>query len=265
MAEVELYAKVALAGLASFTSPCVLPLVPAYFAYLAGIALLPAVTDTGGRPDRTAVMTRALALVLGFATVFIVLGDQAAPIGQMVSRHKDALSIGAGAFILLVGLLLMGAPAQLLQWVGGGSVVLWSGTATSIPVAFALGLALCFGWTPCIGPVLSAILKLAAEVPTEGAGVRFLTTYMAGLATGLMATAALVQPLLTQMKRNPAHQRLASLGASVTLTFSGLLLMTDQIGGIGTWMLETFPTLGDLEEAVVGPGLRAAILKQGSP
>jgi cytochrome c-type biogenesis protein len=263
MTDVQLFAGVALAGLVSFASPCVLPLVPAYLAYLAGTALQ-AAEDPGGGPARRTVLARALALVLGFATVFILQGDQAAPIGKLLSRHKDTLAVGAGGLILLAGLHVLGATKLVLRKAGVGPSAVPGGAAPSLPAAFVLGATLFFGWTPCIGPVLSAILKVAADVASEGAGVRLLTAYMTGLGIGFLAIAAVIGPLLTLLTRHAHHQRLAIL-SGVILTVSGLLIATDQIGGFGTWLLETFPALGDLEEAVTGPGVRAAILKQGAP
>src|SRR5689334_209597 len=167
-----------LAGLISFLSPCVLPLVPPYLVYLTGATIEHVANDDGVRAAKRAVMTAALMFVLGFSTVFVALGASASYIGGFIRAWSAQFSILAGIVIIIMGLHFLGLTRIGLLMREGRltapkPVGLWG--------AYVMGLAFAFGWTPCIGPILTTILAVAASESSVGQGMILLAIYSAGL------------------------------------------------------------------------------------
>src|SRR6201997_363515 len=186
-----------IAGLVSFLSPCVLPLVPPYLIYLTGATIEHVANDEEAATSKRAVMMSALLFVLGFSTVFVALGASASLIGGLIRAWSAQLSILAGIVIIVMGLHFLGLTRIGLLMREGRlpipkPVGLWG--------AYVMGLAFAFGWTPCIGPILAAILSIAAAEATVTKGAGLLAIYSAGLGVPFLIAAFMVEQFSSTMK-----------------------------------------------------------------
>jgi cytochrome c-type biogenesis protein len=231
------------AGLVSFLSPCVLPLVPPYLVFLAGTSLERfADKEPQPRIKRETVAASAL-FVLGFSTVFVALGASASVIGSLIRAYSGPLSIIAGVVIVVMGLHFLGVtPIALLhrqkRFDVAKPVGLWG--------AYVIGLAFAFGWTPCIGPILAAILAVAASEQTVVRGASLLAVYSLGLGIPFMVAAFAIEPFAAFLSRfrNYLHRVEQAMGALLVLT--GIAFLTGSINQMSVWLLETFPVLGKI-------------------
>ena len=229
-----------IAGLVSFLSPCVLPLVPPYLVYMTGAAVEHVSHDESVQASRRAVMAAALMFVLGFSTVFVALGASASLVGSLIRAWSAELSIVAGIVIIVMGLHFLG-----LTRIG---FLMREGRLTAPrPVglwgAYVMGLAFAFGWTPCIGPILAAILSIAAAEATVTKGAGLLAVYSAGLGIPFLIAAFMVErfsAVLTRMKKHLATVERV-MGALMILV--GIGFLTGAITDVSIWLLETFPAL----------------------
>ena len=241
MADVSIPLAVA-AGLLSFLSPCVLPLVPPYLTYLAG-ATLDELSE-GARPEtRRRALLAALLFVLGFSTVFVMLGAGASVLGGALRRHVQLLSVVAGLGIMAMGLhflgvLRIGLLYREARFRAGGSGGLMG--------AYAMGLAFAFGWTPCIGPVLGSILAVAGSGETLVRGAILLGAYSAGLGLPFLAAALAIGPFLAFLKRFRAHLGMVERPMGAALVLTGIGFLTGWVATASFWLLEAFPALGRL-------------------
>jgi cytochrome c-type biogenesis protein len=230
-----------LAGLLSFVSPCVLPLVPPYLCYVTGLSLDEV---AGGRSDnriRGLVLRSSFAFVMGFTTVFVLLGATASVLGRLVARHQDVLSSVAGIVIIVMGLHFLGVfRIGLLQREARVRV---DSQPAGLVGAYILGLAFAFGWTPCIGPVLAAILAVAGSTDTVGRGAGLLAIYSLGLGIPFLIAAGFAEQFVVTMKRFRRHMPLVEKAMGVFLVAAGLLFLTGQMTRISFWLLEAFPGL----------------------
>ena len=231
------------AGLVSFLSPCVLPLVPPYLIYLTGATIEHVANDETTQTSKRAVMTSALMFVLGFSTVFVALGASASVIGSLIRAYSGPLSIIAGVVIVVMGLHFLGVtPIALLhrqkRFDVAKPVGLWG--------AYVIGLAFAFGWTPCIGPILAAILAVAASEQTVIRGASLLAVYSLGLGIPFMVAAFAIEPFAAFLSRfrNYLHRVEQAMGALLVLT--GIAFLTGSINQMSVWLLETFPVLGKI-------------------
>jgi cytochrome c-type biogenesis protein len=231
-----------IAGLVSFLSPCVLPLVPPYLIYLTGATIEHLENEETESASQRAVMISAVMFVLGFSTVFVALGASASLIGGLIRAWSAELSIVAGIVIILMGLHFLGLTRIGLLMREGRlpipkPVGLWG--------AYVMGLAFAFGWTPCIGPILAAILSVAAAEATVTKGAGLLAVYSAGLGIPFLIAAFMVEQfssLFARMKRHlPNIER--AMGVLMILTGIGFLPATGAISAVSIWLLETFPSL----------------------
>jgi cytochrome c-type biogenesis protein len=232
-----------IAGLVSFLSPCVLPLVPPYLIYLTGASIEHIATEETASSSRRAVMISAGIFVLGFSTVFIALGASASLIGALIHAWSAQLAVVAGILIILMGLHFLG-----LTQIG----LLMREGRLPIPKpigrwgAYLMGLAFAFGWTPCIGPILAAILSVAAAEATVTRGAFLLAIYSAGLGIPVLIAAFMVErfsALLARMKRRLATVERA-MGVLMILT--GIGFLTGTVSSLSIWLLETFPSLQNI-------------------
>jgi cytochrome c-type biogenesis protein len=232
-----------LAGLLSFVSPCILPIVPPYLCFLAGVSL-DELSGTGApNPGaRRRVVFAALAFALGFATVFIAFGASANLIGQALSRHFDTLRYMAGAVILVLGLHFMGLLRIPLLYRQARIEV--ARRPATLAGAYLVGLAFAFGWTPCVGPVLAAILFTAGAQETAGEGALLLAAYSLGVGVPFVLAAFFVGPFMALMHRFRRHMGLVEKTMGAFLVLTGLLFITNSMPVIAYWMLEYMPVLG---------------------
>ncbi|MGI9372732.1 MAG: cytochrome c biogenesis CcdA family protein [Hyphomicrobiales bacterium] len=239
------YAAALGAGLLSFLSPCVLPLVPPYLCYLAGTSLDELSSSDG--VDSAIVRRVALAsvvFVLGFSTVFISLGAAASAVGQVLRSHLDVLGWVAGVIIIIMGLHFLGVfriPLlyREMRYQGSSNPVGFLG-------AYLMGLAFGFGWTPCIGPVLASILAFAAAKDTVREGVQLLSVYSLGLGIPFIAAGLAVKPFLNFMQRFRRHMGVVEKTMGGLLVVTGVMFITGSFSNIAYWMLEAFPGLAEL-------------------
>lgn len=331
----HIYLGVALAGLVSFLSPCVLPLVPPYLGFLGG-ATIDEMTAEEGMEDHVwrRIVAASVFFVLGFTTVFVGLGAGASAFGQLIETYKPQLSLIAGAVIILFALHFIGVfkiSALYLE-----KRYHHQPAGASYLGAYVIGLAFAFGWTPCVGPILATVLALAAQEASLATGVKMLLAYSLGLGVPFVLAAIAIGPFLSFMRRfrrhlgkvervmgfflllagtlmiaGPVHEWLAAgfphlvekakglglvaawIGAALLLglgvwiagklqaavsdthelamSIVGLVLFTGGVclwGGsmnaFGVWLIDTFPGLSRVEEALVPKSLQTEIRKQGA-
>jgi len=232
-----------IAGLISFLSPCVLPLVPPYLVYLSGLSL-ERFADAEPEPRvRRETVIGALLFVLGFTTVFVALGAGASAIGELVREWSATLSIIAGIAIIVMGLHFLGV--FRLVFLGYEKRVkvpkpagLWG--------AYVMGLAFAFGWTPCIGPILAAILAIAASEATVAKGAGLLAVYSLGLGIPFLLAAFAVEPFAAFIARFRAHLGTVEKVMGALLVLTGIAFLTGFVAQASFWLLETFPALGTI-------------------
>ena len=232
-----------LAGLVSFLSPCVLPLVPPYLVYLAG-ASLERLADAEGEPRvRWETLAAAVLFVAGFSTVFVGLGAGASVIGALLRYYSNELSIAAGIVIIVMGLHFLGiTPISLLQRELRPQmqkpVGLWG--------AYVMGLAFAAGWTPCIGPILAAILAVAASEATVAKGAGLLAVYSLGLGLPFVAAALAVEPFAAFLVRFRSHLGRVEQAMGGLLVLTGVAFLFGFFTQLNNWLLEAFPGLQNI-------------------
>ena len=232
-----------IAGLVSFLSPCVLPLVPPYLGFLAGTSL-ERFADKEPEPRvKRETVAAALLFVAGFSTVFVALGASASAVGSLIRVYSGPLAILAGIVIIVMGLHFLGlTPIAFLmrekRLTLAKPVGLWG--------AYVIGLAFAFGWTPCIGPILAAILAVAASEQTVARGAGLLAVYSLGLGIPFVVAAFAIEPFAAFLARfkNYLHRVEQAMGALLVLT--GIAFLTGSVNQMSVWLLETFPALGKI-------------------
>jgi cytochrome c-type biogenesis protein len=229
-----------IAGLVSFLSPCVLPLVPPYLVYLTGASIEHIESEEPVSASRRAVMISAALFVLGFSTVFVTLGASASLIGGLIRTWSEQLSILAGIVIIIMGLHFLGLTRIGLLMREGRlpipkPVGLWG--------AYVMGLAFAFGWTPCIGPILAAILSIAAAEETVAKGAGLLAVYSAGLGIPFLIAAFMVEQFSALFMRMRGHLVNVERAMGVLMIVTGIGFLTGSVSNFSIWLLETFPSL----------------------
>jgi len=252
------------AGMLSFLSPCVLPIVPPYLAYMGGISMGDLVGQPAGQPAaavagagggaggglalaapqaaRRKAVTAALFFVMGLSTVFLALGFTASAFGLLFLEYQDVMTQVAGVVVIVFGLHFLGVfripilmrEARLDAGDRGGSAF----------GAYVLGLAFAFGWTPCIGPILGAILSMAASEADVMRGTALLGVYAAGLGIPFLLAAMFIHRAMGLMTRIKRHMGLIEKLMGALLILVGVALLTGAFTAFSWWLLETFPVLG---------------------
>ena len=223
------------AGVISFVSPCVLPLVPGYVSYVAGDAL------TGEAVKPLAALHLSLFFVLGFSTVFMVLGASATTIGQLLLSYRQEENLVGGAIVLLLGLFMMGLAK--LSWLQREYRLHLSVSGGRPVAAYIIGVAFAFGWTPCIGPVLGAILTTSAVAATVPQGIILLGFYSLGLGLPFLAAAVFTDSLMLRLRSLRRLGRNLQLGAGAIVAAMGIAILTGELTRFSYWLLDAFPIL----------------------
>ncbi len=220
------------AGLISFLSPCVLPLVPGYVSLISGVGVEELKAQRGGLLGK--VMINSIAFILGFSVVFIALGALSTEVGQLLARYKTVLSEIAGVVIIIFGLHLTGIfkikalyTDARLHSVKGGS------TAGG---AFIIGFAFAFGWTPCVGPILAVILGFAAEQDSVTKGIFLLAIYSMGLAVPFLLTSLMIERFLKFYSRFRSHMHAVEVASGGLLIALGILLVLGKFTLIANYL-----------------------------
>lgn len=232
-----------LAGLISFLSPCVLPLVPGYLSYVAG---QPYETLAARRATHAnaALLSLSVLFVLGFSTVFVALGASATALSRLLLGYREEASIAGGIIVIVFGLFMTGllrAPWMLRE------LRLHPRVRPAGPLAaYVLGVAFAFGWTPCIGPVLGAILTVSATSATATSGVTLLAVYSLGLGVPFIAAALFTGRMVAWSRRFARSGARLQIAAGVLMILMGIAMITGQLTVLAYWLLRTFPALATI-------------------
>lgn len=241
------YLGALVAGLLSFASPCVLPLVPPYLCFLGGVTLDQIAGKPDAAPDAAAirrVVVAAVAFVLGFTTIFVAMGASASALSQLLIANAGWLSKLAGAVIVAFGLHFLGL--FRLRFLDREARVHVARQPTGPLGAYVAGLAFAFGWTPCVGPVLATILTVAAGREDLWQGASLLFAYSLGIGLPFLGAALFAGPFLRLMRRWRAQIGRVEQIMGALLVLTGLLILLGSFDDIGYWLLRTFPRLGQI-------------------
>lgn len=224
------------AGILSFISPCVLPLIPGYLSYVSGVSLEDMRAPVA---VRSRVILTSLAFILGFSIVFVTLGASASAIGRFMITRLTLLGRIAGAVIIVFGLHTMGV--LRIEWLYQEKRVQTTRQPASVFGAVLVGMAFAFGWTPCLGPILAGILAIAAGQDTVGQGVRLLAAYSLGLGVPFFATALMIDRFFDALARIRKHYHKVELVSGGLLVAIGLLIFTNKFTILAQWLSPYLP------------------------
>lgn len=239
------YLTAAVAGALSFLSPCVLPLVPPYLCYMAGITVEEFRGSGGVKPAaRMALVGASVAFVLGFSTVFVTLGAGASTVGLFLRVWQQEIAIVAGLVIIVMGLNFLGLVR--IPLLSREARFQTRGNPAGIGASYLMGLAFAFGWTPCIGPVLGPILTLAGGRESAGEGAFLLAVYSLGLGVPFIVAALFSGAFMRFLSRFRVHMGAIERIMGAFLVIAGILFLTGGMQAIGFYLLEAFPIMGRL-------------------
>lgn len=226
------------AGTISFLSPCVLPIVPGYLSYLAGQTVLQSGPREQSRP-----LLLSLLFVMGFTTVFVLLGAGASYLGQLVSSFRYEAGIVGGFIILLFGLFMTGILRPLFAQMDYRFLPKFG--AVGPLQAYILGIAFGFGWTPCIGPVLGSILTVTTSSGSSQ-GMTLLFTYALGLGLPFVLAAAFLDRFSRALPRAAKWSRVVQAGSGLVMIAIGILMLTGKLPIVAGWLMEAFPGFANI-------------------
>ena len=226
------------AGILSFLSPCVLPIVPAYLAYMAGITIQDAQSNKEVRNRKTLYVS--ISFVLGLSTVFILLGAAVSYLGRLIITYQNILEIISGFVIVVFGLNFVG-----LVKFGFGREIRFEirELRGGIVVSYILGLAFAFGWTPCIGPILGSILAIVLQEETVLKGVLLMTFYAMGMGLPFILTGLFLGRAIIVQKKLKNHMGLIEKLMGILLIFTGLMILSGTFSSVSFFLLDYFPWL----------------------
>jgi len=229
-----------LAGVISFLSPCVLPIVPPYLAYMSGISL----SEGTDNNKVVSIFLPAVFFVLGLSTVFLILGFTASALGTVFLSYQDTLITISGILVMGFGLHFLGIlRIGFLEREARFEASSQNGSAFG---AYVLGLAFAFGWTPCIGPQLASILTLAASEGSVARGTTLLGVYALGLGVPFLLVALFLSRLSTTLTWLKRHMQIIERLMGLLLWTIGLMMLTGGFADFSFWILDTFPSLANL-------------------
>lgn len=224
-------------GMVSFFSPCTLPLVPGYLAFIAGQG------SSGGHSAKPPQVMLSLFFIAGFSTVFVALGASATAFGSLLQQYRYEANLVGGGLVILFGVFMTGLVR--LQWLQRDFRIqthLKGGTPLT---AYLLGLAFAFGWTPCIGPVLAAILTFTTVAAEPSVGVIYLSIYSLGLGIPFLLAALFMEQFKKRLKIMSRYSRHLQIGAGVIMIIMGIAMVTGRLTLFSIWMLEMFPGIAN--------------------
>lgn len=230
------------AGVVSFLSPCVLPLVPGYVSYVAGHSL--SERAAGTLSIRLYTFALSTCFVLGFSTIFVLLGASATALGQALLTYRQELNVVGGAIVILFGLLTLGV--LRFTWFQRDHRFYVRSSSGRPLAAYVLGLAFGFGWTPCIGPILGAILTLSATSKSVANGVALLSIYSLGLGVPFLLAAVFTGSVVTRMRSIGRIGRVLKYLAGVVMVLMGIAMITGHLSTLSYWLLDTFPVFSTI-------------------
>ena len=239
MAEIS-YFYVVLAGLLSFLSPCVLPIVPGYLCFLAGTSLDKIASGEDASKERN-VFYFALSFVFGFSTVFILLGASATLLSGLVYEYLDILRVIGGIIIIIFGIHFM----QIIQlpFLNRDTRYQIESYRPGIVGSYVIGLSFAFGWTPCIGPILGSVLSIAASSETVTYGIVLLMLYSAGLGIPFLLAAYAINGFMRFLSKIRNYIRAIEIFTGVLLVIFGILILTNRIQELAFFFIKYFPFL----------------------
>lgn len=232
-----------IAGIISFLSPCVLPLVPGYISFVAGKSLEDVTQDRDAK-SRLKILWLSFNFVVGFSVVFIALGASATLFGKILLSYSYQAGIIAGIVIFLFGVHMMGF--LKFGWLNRDTRWNWKAAKGTPFSAQILGMAFAFGWTPCIGPILGAILTLSAATASVQQGVALLAIYSLGLAIPFMAVALFTSSILKHLRGLGRNTQILHKVSGGILAIVGIAMMTGTLNWAGTWLLNNVPFMQKL-------------------
>lgn len=236
------FATAAAAGVVSFLSPCVLPLVPAYVSYVAGQSP-PGAQCRGDARRRLQASVMSVFFVLGFSLVFIALGASASALGRILLRYRYEAGLVGGAVVIAFGLFMLGLFRQVAWF--HRELRFHPRLASGHPAsALVLGVAFGFAWTPCIGPVLGVILTASAMQASVSDGVWLLSAYALGLGVPFVLSAVFLRELVGRLRVLRHAGRPLQKAAGLVMVVMGVAMVTGQLTVFSYWLLEQFPVLG---------------------
>ena len=239
MAEIS-YFYVVLAGLLSFLSPCVLPIVPGYLCFLAGTSLDKIASGEDASKEKN-VFYFALSFVFGFSTVFILLGASATLLSGLIYEHLDILRIVGGIIIIIFGIHFM----QIIQlpFLNRDTRYQIESYRPGVVGSYVIGLSFAFGWTPCIGPILGSVLSIAASSETVTYGIVLLMLYSAGLGIPFLLAAYAINGFMRFLTKIRNYIRVIEIFTGVLLVIFGILILTNRIQELAFFFIKYFPFL----------------------
>ena len=233
------------AGVLSFFTPCILPMVPFYLSYMAGISMAELRGDDSIAPGaQRRLVVQSMAFALGVTTIFMLLGMGATALGQAFGQWKQPLSYVAAAVLLVFGLHFLGVirvPFLYRQARVESAVA-----PTTLVGAYVMGLAFGFGWTPCVGPALAAILMIASGMGDVWRGALLLAVYGLGMTAPFVIAALFARPFLGWVQRHRAAMGRVEQAMGVMLIVFAVLIATNSINVIAQWMIDTVPGVTSL-------------------
>ncbi len=227
-----------LAGIVSFLSPCVLPLVPSYVSFISGVSFEDLTSGQNTKKVRLTTMGNSLLFVLGFSVIFIALGASTSYLGGILNKYQDWMRIIGGTLVVIFGLFIAGL--LNFNFLMKEKKFMMQGKPSGFAGSFLVGMTFGAGWTPCIGPILGSILIVAASSGSTVNGVQMLSVYSAGLAIPFIISALLFNSFLSYSKTLLKYMKyIKAVGGLILVTF-GLLLISNKMGTIIGW----FPDFG---------------------
>ncbi len=239
------YLGAVIAGLLSFFTPCILPMVPFYLSYMAGISM----NELRGEDDfppgtQRKLVFSSIAFALGVTTIFVLLGMGATAVGGTLGQWKQELSYFAAAILLLFGLHFLGI--MRIPFLYREARIESSAAPSNMLGAYLMGLAFGFGWTPCVGPALASILMMASGFGNIWEGGALLFVYGISMTSPFIVAALFARPFLGWAQRNRKYLGVVEKAMGVMLIIFAILIATNSVNYIAAWLIETFPSFATI-------------------